>query len=46
LPTPTVSTTLDTVSYATVSYAMFSIGGIDGRDYFEAKYLVSDRLVR
>jgi len=45
-PTPTVSTTLDTVSYATVSYAMFSIGGIDGEDYFEAKYLVSDRLVR
>ena len=45
-PTPVASTVDDSVEFTSVSFAIFNVGGIDGRDYYEAKYLLTDRLVR
>ena len=43
---PTASTTTDTVTYATTSFAFFIFGGIDGVGYYETEYFLSDRPVR
>jgi hypothetical protein len=43
---PTASETTDTVTYATTRFAIFVLGGIDGKDYYETEYFLSDRPVR